>query len=759
MFDISAARCSALDKHQVSLRMASAYTGWNIHLGDSDDDEDVVDEFRQTKESIYWCLEATPTMLAPMLTDPPHNGTTSSLKAGSTPTPTSTSTAAQPPPPSATPRPAPTQTSAITWKGAPARSKLEECLRCVYAMMKRKVISSPKDLLGVLIWNTEATVKSTSDHCHLLFELKQIDANMIKDMRNLLQRAEEDPEYLQKLFKPWTEDTVIGSVFANATTAFREQSPNANNRIFWVTDNDDPVKGNTQLIEVLRRKRLDATESGFLVETFFVPPTFESEFDLDKFYGEVMTDDADDETDEAVNAPIVSHDLRAALDGMIASLRTKETAKRVAFKIPFVLGKDLSIGITGYNMIGEETRKLPVKVDLNTSAGEEIIRKTIYKDTDTGTEIDPKRDIKKFYQVGKDDIEKGTTAAKIFFSEADVRKVKTLGRPPSLKLLGFKPRKGYLRFGETVKHSYFIYPDEERYTGSTRTFAALLKSMLKKEVVGFASFLARSNSRPQVVLLLPQEEKLSENGVTLVPGGIHLCQLPFADDIRALDLSTTLSVVHPPDPETGEEADQPEIDAAKKIIKHYSKAYTPDTFPNPALNYFYDTLAAVALDEEIPEPEDNTRPAYETIENRIGHLIRDLRKRIPQEQIDPTRVELSNKKRIVKKEAEPVDLEAVSDFAHEYRKRGDKLKVAELKDGLKVMGLSTTGKKADLVERIQDYLDTHDLDGGAGKKSRSKAPKAEAMDLDDDEEDAAFLAKPEHKKAKHVLTIDDDEDD
>ena len=33
------------------------------------------------------------------------------------------------------------------------------------------------------------------------------------------------------------------------------RSPNANNRIFWVTDNDDPVKGNTQLIDVLRLKR------------------------------------------------------------------------------------------------------------------------------------------------------------------------------------------------------------------------------------------------------------------------------------------------------------------------------------------------------------------------------------------------------------------------------------------------------------------------------------------------------------------------
>lgn len=60
-----------------------------------------------------------------------------------------------------------------------------------------------------------------------------------------------------------------------------------------------------------------------------------------------MTEEADDEVDEDMNAPVVSHDLRAALDGMVASLRTKETAKRVAFKVPFVLGKDLSIGITG----------------------------------------------------------------------------------------------------------------------------------------------------------------------------------------------------------------------------------------------------------------------------------------------------------------------------------------------------------------------------------------------------------------------------
>ena len=88
-------------------------------------------------------------MLAPMLVPPPPTGDNSSLKPGATPTPTLST---QRPPPTQTQTQA--QTKEIVWKGAPAKSKLEECLRCVYAMMKRKVISSPKDLLGVLIWNT-----------------------------------------------------------------------------------------------------------------------------------------------------------------------------------------------------------------------------------------------------------------------------------------------------------------------------------------------------------------------------------------------------------------------------------------------------------------------------------------------------------------------------------------------------------------------------------------------------------------------------
>ena len=89
-----------------------------------------------------------------------------------------------------------------------------------------------------------------------------------------------------------------------------------------------------------------------------------------------------------------------------------------------------------------------------------------------------------------------------------------------------------------------------------------------------------------------------------MPPGIHLCQLPFADDIRALGIGKTLSCLRGQDlcvrarvrqlarltdpsslgtvDDDGEfSEDQPAIDKAKKIIKNLTKAYKPDLFPNP----------------------------------------------------------------------------------------------------------------------------------------------------------------------------------
>lgn len=135
---------------------------------------------------------------------------------------------------------------------------------------------------------------------------------------------------------------------------------------------------------------------------------------------------------------------------------------------------------------------------------------------------------------------------------------------PCIKLLGFKPRKENLRFHETVKHSYFLQPNEDACIGSRRTFIALLRSMVAKDVIGYAVMLARVSARPQICVLLAQvsrsrlafiaasadavnrlqKEELDETtGHQTKAPGIHVCQLPFADDMREIGLTSTLSAV------------------------------------------------------------------------------------------------------------------------------------------------------------------------------------------------------------------------
>src|SRR5882762_10644262 len=94
----------------------------------------------------------------------------------------------------------------------------------------------------------------------------------------------------------------------------------------------------------------------------------------------------------------------------------------------------------------------------------------------------------------------------------------------------------------------------QTYSGSRRTFAALLKTMIKRNKFGLVLALIRRNSSPVFCALLPQAsvypsrylmtfnfsrpfsvlqaEKTEEEGWS-EPGGFHLIPLPFADDIRA----------------------------------------------------------------------------------------------------------------------------------------------------------------------------------------------------------------------------------
>lgn len=88
-----------------------------------------------------------------------------------------------------------------------------------------------------------------------------------------------------------------------------------------------------------------------------------------------------------------------------------------------------------------------------------------------------------------------------------------------IKLLGFKKRDEVV-FEDNIKHSVFIHPDElvrpcpiltsrnklsmQKYSGSKRTFTALLKKMIAKRKIGLVLALTRRNAAPIFCAMLPQ---------------------------------------------------------------------------------------------------------------------------------------------------------------------------------------------------------------------------------------------------------------
>ena len=72
----------------------------------------------------------------------------------------------------------------------------------------------------------------------------------------------------------------------------------------------------------------------------------------------------------------------------------------------------------------------------------------------------------------------------------------------SLILVGFKPIASMPRL--TFQNSYFAYPNEEKVTGSGDAFAALLASMLRKEVIAIGELLLRATASSRLVAIVPQ---------------------------------------------------------------------------------------------------------------------------------------------------------------------------------------------------------------------------------------------------------------
>ncbi len=303
-------------------------------------------------------------------------------------------------------------------------------------------------------------------------------------------------------------------------------------------------------------------------------------------------------------APTTTRDGISLLNSLLSSVNSKAVARRALFSsIPFEIGPGFKISVKGYIIFKRQTIQRSCYIWLEGEKPQIATGVTTQMADDTARTVE-KVEIRKAYKFGGE---------QITFTPEEVSELRNFG-DPGIRIIGFKPL-SMLPVWANFKPSTFIYPSEDDYVGSTRVFSALQQKLLRDQKMALAWFVARKNAAPVIAAVLPGAEKLDDNGAQIVPPGMWLCPLPFADDIRQ-------------NPETRLiRAPEPLIDRMREIVQQLQlpKArYDPSKYPNPALQWHYRILQAMALEEDLPEkPEDKTVPKYRQIDKRAGPLAID----------------------------------------------------------------------------------------------------------------------------------------
>lgn len=399
----------------------------------------------------------------------------------------------------------------------------------------------------------------------------------------------------------------------------------------------------------------------------------QQKFDVTKFYKDLIFSADDDQT----RLP----DPSEVFEELLTRVLSKDHKKRSVGRVKFHLGEGLDLGVSVYNLVHTATK--PAAVKLYKTTNEEVRTVTKYFVEETGEVLLP-TDKKKYQEwCGK----------KIYMDPDEVDSIKQFDKP-GLVLMGFKPR-SYLKRYYHVKPSQFIYPDESSVTGSTVAFAALLKKCIDRQVSPICKFVPRRNAAPRFVALLPQQEEIDDHNIQISSPGFHVIFLPFADDMRKLQYPTDYA-----------KANQDQIDKAKEIVKKLKIKYSPESFENPVLQKHWRNIEALALDRDAPEDfVDYTLPDVEAMDRRLGERATQFKDMVFPDGYNP---DAPAKKRAggdAGGAAKKSKFDTPVDIRTEARAgRLGKLTVPVLKDFCKTSNINATGKKADLINAINDFF-------------------------------------------------------
>lgn len=602
---------------------------------------------------------------------------------------------------------------ATTAKKSDRDTPVSAALKCAFTLMQQRIISNPNDMMGVLLYGSEKTkfLDEDSSHgtmsypnCYLLNELDIPSADDVRALRDLV----EDEDESKDLLVPSKEPVPMSNVLFCANQIFTSKAPNfASRRLFIVTDDDDPHAKNKDMKSAAAVRAKDLYDLGVIIELFPISRP-DQDFDRSKFYDDIIYNNFP--TDPEAPAPISGGSAATLTQGgisllysLLSAVNSKAVPRRAQFaSMPLELGPGFKISVKGYILFKKQTPQRSCYVWLDGEKPQIAVGASRQLAEDTGRTVE-KVEIRKAFKFGGE---------QITFTPEEVQSLRNFG-DPVIRVIGFKPA-SMLPVWANIKPPTFLYPTEELYVGSTRVFSALQQKLLKDKLIGLVWFIARKNAVPVIAALVPGAEEVDDSGAQTMPPGLWLVPLPYADDLRHNPETTFVSA-----PDTL-------IDRMREVVKQLQlpKArYDPFKYPNPALQWHYRILQALALDEDIPEvPEDKTVPKYKQIDKRVGDLAIGWGHELQRvsnshEQVSgPAPVQISKRKthtvgevpdRSKKQKPSgegdgPSDEEMKAAFANNNIK---KFTVAQLNLYMSKTGIKRGGNKEMLVERIEEYFE------------------------------------------------------
>ncbi|XP_067875564.1 X-ray repair cross-complementing protein 6 [Heterodontus francisci] len=553
-------------------------------------------------------------------------------------------------------------------------SAFDMTIQCVHKVYTSKIISSDRDLLAVVFFGTQKHKNSVDfKHVYVLHDLDTPGANRVLEL---------DQYQGEKGYKSFKEnvghssDGSLGEALWVCSNLFSDvRLKMSHKRIMLFTNNDNPHARDSSKARMARTKASDLRETSIILDLMHLKKP--GGFDMSLFYRDIVSVSEDEDT-------VVYGEASAKLDDLLRKVWAKDYKKRSLTRLNLKLGEGVELSVGVYNFI--RSARKPNAIRLYRETNEPVKTKTRWFNGETGSLLLPS-DTKKAQVYGQ---------RQIVLEKEETEELKRFD-DPSLVLIGFKPL-SLLKKHHYIRPSQFIYPEETIITGSTTLFSALLTKCLEKKVYAVCRYTPRRNTPPRFVALVPQEEELDDQKVQTTPSGFHLKFIPYADDIRKINV--TEKVV----------ANQDQIEKMKAVVQKLRFKYRPESFENPVIQQHFRNLEALALDLKEPEEmEDLTLSKTDVMDKRIGQLAEEFNELVYPPDYNPEaksqqKRKLGNAAGGAEKKPK-VEATLGADEVRQHLKSGTlgKLTVPILKEVCKQYGLKGS-KKQELIDAITSHF-------------------------------------------------------